>query len=278
MPKSYCKINLFLRVNKKLKNKLHNIQTVSFLLNLYDRIEVKKIKNNRDLIVFKGPFKRLISKGNNTIAKTLLFLRKKELINKNNKYKIIIFKNIPVFSGLGGGTSNAMTLLRYFLGKHINSKTLNSFQNYIGSDLKLFLYNKVMQKNLKSFNKFRQNSIFNFVLVYPKKKCSTKVIYSKVKNFSFPTKIDYNKASPKKFIKLMKLEKNDLQKIAISKYNVIGRVINFISIQEGCYISRMTGSGSVCFGMFKSKKSAIKAKKIIKRHFPKYWCVFARTI
>ena len=115
-------------------------------------------------------------------------------------------------------------------------------------------------------------------MVYPKKKCSTKAIYSKVKNFSFPTKINYNKASPKKFLKLMKLEKNDLQKIAISKYNVIGRIINFISIQEGCYISRMTGSGSVCFGMFKSKKLAIKAKKIIKRHFPNYWCVFARTI
>ena len=33
-----------------------------------------------------------------------------------------------------------------------------------------------------------------------------------------------------------------------------------------------------CYGMFKSKKSAIAGLKIIKTKFPKYWCVFAKTI
>ena len=66
------------------------------------------------------------------------FLRKKKLIS--NYYSIKISKNIPVFGGLGGGTSNATSLLKYFLKKNINKKLLIELESLIGSDLKLFFY------------------------------------------------------------------------------------------------------------------------------------------
>ena len=45
--KSYSKINLFLDVNKKLSNGLHDIQSLFCLVDLFDTISIKK-KNNEN--------------------------------------------------------------------------------------------------------------------------------------------------------------------------------------------------------------------------------------
>ena len=54
--RSYSKINLSLTVNSKLKNGLHEIQSYFCLINLNDKIKLKKIKGYKDKIIFKGSF------------------------------------------------------------------------------------------------------------------------------------------------------------------------------------------------------------------------------
>ena len=119
MIKSYSKLNLFLKVLKKTHNGLHNIQSSVMLLDLHDEINIKKINRNKDNIEFIGKFKKNINKTTNTISKSLSLLRKHNLIDKKNKYNIIVNKKIPVFAGLGGGTSNAVFLIKYFLKKKL---------------------------------------------------------------------------------------------------------------------------------------------------------------
>ncbi len=113
--KSYSKINLTLNVNKKLKSGLHEIQSYFCLINLFDQIKINKIKSHKDKVKFKGKFANNINKSKNSVLKTLSLLRKKKIITTH--YSVLINKNIPVFSGLGGGTSNAFTLAKYFLKK-----------------------------------------------------------------------------------------------------------------------------------------------------------------
>ena len=279
MIRSYCKLNLSLRVLKKTKSKLHDIQTNTILLKIHDKINIKNIKKKKDIIIFNGKFNKPIHNLKNTVYDTLRILRKKKYISKNNSYKIIINKKIPIFSGLGGGTGNSASLIKYFIKNKINNKILHCFENKIGSDLRLFFSKQTFQKNLKKISRYKKLYTFHFVLVYPNIKCSTKFIFSKVKKFSKPSQKDFSRISSKiKFIKLIKKEKNDLQKIAISKFVAIKKVLDFISIQNGCFFSRMTGSGSVCFGMFKSEKLAILGLKTIKKKFPRYWCVVTKTI
>ena len=92
-------------------------------------------------------------------------------------------------------------------------------------------------------------------------------------------KVDFSKIlSKERLLYLIRRENNDLQKIVVSNFNILRKILNFISIQNGCYFSRMTGSGSVCFGIFRSKKLAILGLKRIKKKFPKYWCVLSKTI
>ena len=87
--KSYCKINLNLRIIKKLKNGYHNISSLITFCDLHDIISISKIKKPKDKITFSGKFSNNISKKSNTIADVLKILRKKKLI-KNKSFKINI--------------------------------------------------------------------------------------------------------------------------------------------------------------------------------------------
>ena len=111
--KSFCKINLFLKVVKKLNNGYHNIKTLITFCNLYDVINISIAKGAKDNIIFSGKFKKGINKKSNIVTKALNILRKNGFLKKNI-FKIDIKKNIPHGSGLGGGSSNAADLLNHF--------------------------------------------------------------------------------------------------------------------------------------------------------------------
>ena len=279
MIKSFSKINLFLKVLKKNNKGLHNIQSSVMLLDLHDKISLKKINKNKDNIEFIGQFKKKINKKTNTISKSLFLLRKHNLIDKKKRYKITIKKNIPVFAGLGGGTSNAVFLIKHFLNNKISNRLVEIFEEEIGSDFRLFFFNHSFQKNLKQILKFKKKYFFYFVLVYPNINSSTKKVYSKVKKFNLPLKNDLSKIDTKvKYINFIKNEKNDLQKIVEIKHEKIKKILDLIKIQKKCLISRMTGSGSVCFGVFFNKKSAKQGLIKIQKKLPNCWCVLTKSI
>mgnify|MGYP001157418610 FL=1 len=276
--KSFSKINLSLTVNRKLKkNRLHDIQSYFCLINLYDLIKIRKIKGRKDTVKFQGKFAKFIKRKNNSIIEILKILRKKDLISAY--YSVLVNKRIPVFAGMGGGTSNAACLIKYFTKKKINKNLLNILDKKIGSDLRLFFYEQGFLKNLKIINNFRRKFRLYFLLVYPNIRCSTGYIYSKVKKYSTKSKYSFSKIKDKnKFIRFLIKKDNDLQSIVENKYPIIKKLIIEIGQKKGCYFSRMTGSGSVCYGVFKSEKTAKAALNRVKLKYPKYWLSVAKTI
>ena len=69
--KSYCKINLSLKIIKKLKNGYHNISSLITFSDLHDIISISKINKPKDKITFSGKFCKNINKKSNTIAAVL---------------------------------------------------------------------------------------------------------------------------------------------------------------------------------------------------------------
>ena len=276
--KSFSKINLSLKVNRKLKNsRLHEIQSYFCLVNLYDDIKIKKIKDQKDIIRFRGKFSKYIKKSSNSVIDVLNILRERNLIS--SYYSVSINKKIPVFGGMGGGTSNAIYLAKHLTRNKIDKNLLKVLSKKIGSDVRIFLYQQGFISNLKKIYSFQKKHSLYFLLVYPTIKCSTKYIYSKVRKFYQKSDFSFKKIEVKnKFIKLLIGENNNLQSIVENKYPTIKRLIIEIRQRKGCYFSRMTGSGSVCYGVFKSKKSAKAALNIIKVKYPKYSSWVAKTI
>ena len=152
--KSFSKINLSLNVTKKLKNGMHDIQSYFCLISLFDKISIKKIKGEKDIIKFNGKFSKFVDNKKNSISYTLALLREKNIINSH--YSVLIQKNIPIFAGLGGGTGNAACLIKYFCKEKINKNLLSIFNKKIGSDLKLFFYNQGFLRDNKTIIKIKK--------------------------------------------------------------------------------------------------------------------------
>jgi len=275
--KSYPKINLTLKILSKYLNGLHNIQSNALLLNHFDEIVVKRHSGNKDVIKFKGRFVKDINLIDNSIYKTLNLLRSLNLTK--NFYKITVKKKIPTFSGLGGGTSNSFFLANKILNGKINKKLNQLLQKEIGSDFNLFKYKKTFQKDLYNFQECKIKIKIYFLLIYPNIKCSTREIYSMAKNFNSKKELNFsNIRSEHHYLKLIEKGKNDLQEIVEKKHPKIKSIIKDLKVLNGCIVSRMTGSGSVCFGLFKSKNLAKKGLKEIKKRYPMYWSVITKPI
>ena len=281
--KSFCKINLYLRVIKKLNNGYHNMISLITFCDLYDVITISKIRNLKDKISFSGKFKKGINKKSNTTTKILNLLRRTKLI-KNQAFKINIEKNIPHGSGLGGGSSNAANLLNYFDSKmrlKLSKDKIKKLAAKIGFDVPINLErrNTFLTGKRNEILRLNQKFRLNLLIVYPNLICSTKKIYEKNKEISRlkPQSFFYIKNN-KQLINFLKKEHNDLEKVAVQIYPKIKKIIYYIKSQKGCYFSRVTGSGSACIGIFSNMKNALYAQKLIKLKYPKYWSAVSKTI
>ena len=281
--RSYCKINLSLRILKKLNNGYHNIISLITFCDLHDVISISRIRNLKDEISFSGSFKNGINKKSNTITEVLNLLRNKKLL-ENQAFKINIKKNIPHGSGLGGGSSNAADLLNYCNLKmklKLNKNKIKKLASQIGSDVPVNLERKntFLTGKKDKILRFSQKFKLNLLIVYPNLICSTKKIYQKNKKISFSKRQpSFSTISNKKLINFLKSEHNDLEKTVIKIYPKVKKIIDYIKSQKGCYFSRITGSGSACIGIFSNMKNAIYAQKLIKLKYPKYWCAVSKTI
>ena len=181
---------------------------------------------------------------------------------------------------MGGGSMNAACLINYFYNKKViklNKKRLINLANLIGSDVMLGINpkNTILSSSGK-LTKFRKKLGFNVLIVKPNFGCSTKLIYSKVRNYS---KAKYNNS------KLSLLSKkniinssNALEKIVLKKYPKLMRLKLFLLKLPNIIFVRMSGSGSSILAYFYSKKSADIARKEFKKKYNNYWCITSKTI
>jgi len=274
--KSYAKINISLRILGKLKSKFHKIESLFSFINLHDEIFVKKINDKNHKIIFYGRFSKGIS-NNNTISNLLKIIEKKLC---GQKYLIKINKKIPQKSGMGGGSMNASSLLKFLIKNkklNLNSKEIIKISSKIGSDVIIGMQKKTSILYGNGNIKYLNNKIKLYtLLVRPNFGCSTKAIYNNVKYFSKPVfKIKKRITINYKFLSHLK---NDLEKPSFRKYPVLKKIKIFMEKIENILFVNMTGSGSTIVGYFITKKTALNAIKIINKKYKNYWCILSKTI
>jgi len=274
--KSYAKVNISLKVLRKLKSNFHKIESLVSFINLYDEIFIKKTNKKNHKIKFYGKFSKGISK-NNTISLLLKIIEKK--LN-GQKYLIKINKKIPQKSGLGGGSMNASSLLKFLIKSqklNLSSKEIGKISSKIGSDVIIGMQSKTSilygNGNLKNI---KQNINLYTLLVRPNFGCSTKDIYKNVKIFSKAI-FKFNKSIVINY-KFLSYLVNDLEEPAFKKYPILKKIKIFMEKLDKILFVNMTGSGSTIVGYFISKKATLNAIKILKKKYKNYWCISSRTI
>ena len=272
---SRAKINLNLNIiRKSKKKKLHLIESLVCFVNLSDKIYINKSKSKYHKVKFTGKFSKKITK-KNTVTKLLSLLDKDNVLK--NKYKILVKKEIPLQSGMGGGSMNAANILKYFYKKKlINLKKLKKYSLKIGSDVILGLNSKpkilYRDGSIKEVTNIKK---YHILIVKPAFGCSTKKIYSSNKTFS---KSEFN-ISKGKIVKNVILNgKNDLEKSAFNLYPALKKIKNLLDQNKKANFVRMTGSGSAIIMYFNSNKFAKNALKIYKRKLNNCLCIITKII
>lgn len=173
-----AKVNLFLKVLSKRKDSYHNISTLFERISLADTIKISKI--SKGIIVRSDKFLTKDPKDNLVYKAAEAILKRGRI---RNGVKIEIKKRIPIAAGLGGGSSDAASVLmgiNRLFGLRLNNKILASLGRKIGADVPFFVLNapfafgKGIGNNL---NIIKAKGRLWHLLIYPGFKVNTKDVY-----------------------------------------------------------------------------------------------------
>ena len=195
----------------------------------------------------------------------------------NRHLFIKIKKNIPVAAGLGGGSSNAATVLRALneiTSQNISTDDLIKIGAGIGSDVPFFIAGKSsIARGRGELLEPVELPKFWYILVNPGVPLSTQWVYQNLNltksnediNITISKVLAIYRAGRGGNQQVLKgLVMNDLEAVAIKKYPEIKEIKDTL-INSGAIGALMSGSGATAFGIFLDEHEAIRAFELLKR-------------
>jgi len=250
--KSYAKINVSLKVLGRREDGYHELELVNLPISLHDVVEISRIRAVDSYVTTDDP--DLAQLTENLASKALSAMR--EAYHFSDNFEIVIHKGIPFAAGLGGGSSNAASVM---LGVNKMLKLGATYEDLckiglkLGTDVPYFLdpepalLTGVGEKIMPIVCKKR----YYCLLVKPEQGLSTKDVYAASDRFP-KARIDTDAVvqalATGDDLLLEKAQGNDLLPAAESLLPEVGQI--FASLKkQGFFLSCMTGSGSTCFAL-----------------------------
>lgn len=241
-----AKINLGLNILRKRKNGYHDISSVFYpVKECVDILEIVKF----DTFEFINSGIK-IPNGENICVKAWKLLHKDYRIGN---VKIHLHKQIPIGSGLGGGSSDAsftLKALNELFELNLTNLQLEKYSIILGSDCPFFIDNRpklVEGIGEKMISIDLDLSEFEIRLINPRIHISTKEAYSRVipqtPELNVKEIIEFPINEWKNFLK------NDFEESVFLQHSSLEDIKNSL-YNEGAIYASMSGSGSVVYGIF----------------------------
>ena len=268
------KINISLNLIGKKENNFHQILSFICFSNLSDQLILRKsdffdyeIHSSFEKITFKDDL----------IFKTIETLKKYLRLTDLPPFKLILKKNIPLGSGLGGGSADSAALIRIlnnFLNLKLSKIDMINIGAEIGSDIPACIISKplIAYGRGEKILELDYDNVYNLLIIYPSINICTKEIFNLINIRDFK---DKNLLETKNWIEknsgidsydFFRNFSNDLQNVVINKYPIISNILNSLN-KKNAIFAAMTGSGSACFGIFDEKEIDL-ASNYFERNFP----------
>ena len=274
---SNAKVNIGLKVLKEREDGYHDIVTVFQEINLFDIISISKKSKGCD---FNSNTTWLMNDKTNLCVIAYEAMKKKFDIDGVN---IDLTKNIPKGSGLGGGSSNAASIMkgiRELYSLNISDKELEDIASQIGADVPFFIRGSIQlgEGIGDRLTPLKINISGKYLIIIPDTEIDTSWAYSKFKNDldSSILPINFASLSNEKTISLDKLQffENDFESIVVPTYPEIGKIKEALHAL-GAGFASLSGSGSTVFGIFNDDLSLDKASSYFS---PKYKTFIANPL
>ena len=262
---SYAKINIGLKIINQRIDSYHNIETVFQEVQFHDIITIKKINEGYKLSSNNVDFPM---ESSNTCVQA--YLRLKKEFPKLKGVKIHINKNIPMGSGLGGGSSNAASTIiginnLYDIG--LTTPQLKNISQDIGADVPFFIEGGIQhgQGIGDKLTPLKIKLPYTILLVFPNNTVNTRWAYSQIRNkLEIPIKaVNFADLMEKEMIPFQLFE-NDFEKIVFSTYPEIGLIKSKL-LKNNARFASLSGSGSTVFGFFNDEADALSAELLLSK-------------
>lgn len=259
-----AKVNLFLHILAKRHDGYHKIESLIAFTEFSDSISIF-LSDTIELSVSGRMSSLVTADDSNIVIEAAKLLKEKFSISSGAS--IFLKKQLPVSAGLGGGSSDAAaTLLGLINLWKINISTQELIglicESGLGADVPVCLIKKpALVKGIgEKIEPLGSFSSFPILLINPGVPISTKEIFSRI---AVPDKCPVWKVN-RPTIESLNLCRNDLQSEAIKTVPIIKNILFNLSKMQGCLLSRVSGSGPTCYGLFDSEENLrIAAKKFM---------------
>lgn len=258
-----AKINLCLHVTGQRADGYHLLDSIVVFADIGDQILVKP--NDGFSLTINGPFAQGLSAGDDNLV-----LQAARLFSKNSKgAAITLTKNLPVASGIGGGSADAAATLRA-MARMTGAPLPVDAGLSLGADVPVCLQSTScqMQGIGEQITPFSGIPKLATVLVCPKAGVATSSIFSAIKGKENPPVSKW--AANQDIYAYLRQQRNDLETPAKALVKKIGPCLDEIK-DEGASLVRMSGSGATCFGLFETQLDAQQAARALSDKHPEWW-------
>lgn len=284
------KINLFLSVNGIRPDKYHDLFMIMQCVSIFDTIEIEIFKDKKKEIMLITDKPYLPNDNRNLIYQVIEYMQNK--YNISDTFKVKVKKLIPTSAGLGGGSSDAASVLHFINNTYklkMPISDLSNVSSLFGSDIPFFIYKheSICKGRGEIVIPIKNYNNYFILLVTPNIRVSTKEIFSKYEMISSDN--ISNEVKEKNLNELvLAIEKKKIKDIARLLYNDLEKVTESMfpevtyfkkrMIELGAVNSLMSGSGPTVFGIFTSFFKAINCKNILKKEYKDAFVFVARPV
>lgn len=273
-----AKINLYLHVTGKRADGYHLLDSLVTFTNIGDRVSLEKAEEFKFTI--DGPMGGALSRHDpkeNLIVRAAQLLAQK--VEKELDVHINLTKNLPLASGIGGGSTDAAAALRLLAihwGMAPDARVLHEVAASLGQDIPCCIaaQNCYFRDIGNVTDPGPKLPLTHMVLVNPGHDLPTPSVFkARTGSFSPAHQLEAEPQTPEELSEMLSARGNSLTEAAVSLCPSIQDVLTALEDVQGCLLSRMSGSGATCFGLFADRSAARQAASELMTAHPTWWVV-----
>src|SRR6266581_3490836 len=271
-----AKINLSLKILGRRSDGFHEIETVIAPISLYDEIKVEK-RSGKTGIVFRCDVPSVPQGDDNLVVRAAKAFVAKAKIDA--AISIELQKKIPHGAGLGGGSSDAASMLlalNELFETNLPREALSKIAETVGSDIPFFIFQSAAvckgRGELVTSLKLRQS--LSLLLLKPGFAVSTSWAYHHWGGSREISRVSYatQEFGGQTFV-------NDLERPVFEKFIFLAQLKMWLLDQSEVGAALMSGSGSTVFAVMRENAdAALVAKRAKAALDPELWVCACETI
>ena len=269
-----AKVNLSLHVLGKRADGYHLLDSLVAFAGVGDSLEIAPAEALT--LSVTGPTAEAIPpEGENLVLKAARLLAEAAHTGKGAALRLT--KRLPVAAGIGGGSADAAAALKGLArlwGLDLPAEKMTALALAIGADVPVCLAGRPtrMRGIGEELSPAPPLPPAWLVLVNPRVPLHTPAVFkARTGAFSLPDPLTESPADAQALALALATRRNDLTPAAISIAPVVGEMLAALAGSEGCLLSRMSGSGATCFGLFATEAAARAAAAGLQSLWPGWW-------